>query len=598
LAVLLLAAGAAAREDPAHARIREIASQRAEEIDAREAGVDALVPDLELTAVDGGALRLSECMGAAATLIAVRLAGCEVADDYGPLLVRLEREYADRGVAFLYVHAGPAPGAPEDEAAPRAVIGHTAIDEDGVLGKALGVEASGLVFVLDAAGTLRYRGAPDDRWASGERAVEVDRDFVREALDAVLAGRQVMTPATRAVGTPLGIERVAPPPPENVTFHRDVARIFQASCVECHHAGGAAPFGLEDYATAYDRRRMIRQVVEQGVMPPWYATEERGTWRMDRRLADGEREAILRWVDAGAPEGDPAEAPVELVWTDDWAIGEPDLIFQLAETQRIGAEDVLPNLYVQADREVTEDLWIERLQVLPTDPRVVHHASVFYVKPSGVDEEDEANADGDAPRFKERRLLWGYAPGRSSGIFDAGTARFLPKGSRITFEMHYTAIGTATTDRTRIGLVLAKDEPRLVAEPYAMLYKGIDIPPGEEREFVLEHELTHSVRLRSLTPHMHYRGVSFSADLIHPDGREQHLIDIPVWDFDWQHTYVFADGPYAAKGSRVRMAGRFDNSPANIENPDPNAHVRFGTQSKDEMLMLGIEWERPREHAE
>lgn len=580
------------------------------ELEPRATGIGERVPQLVFTDRDGQPVSLADVAGEHGLVIAAR--GCDdaVADGYGPALAALEREYAPRGVGFLHVRVGPAPES--GAAGPEALgaldaTGFAAplvLDDDDRLGRALGLEASAVVYLLDAAGTLQYRGAIDDRHRPGGFGRgEPTREFLREALEAVLHRRPVMVPATRAPGAPLSIERGEAGLPADVTYHDQVARIFQATCVECHHDGGAAPFALTDYETAYDRRRMIGMVVENGIMPPWSASEPHGTWKGDRHLDERERGTIAAWLEAGAPEGDPALAPIEYEWSDGWVIGEPDVIFQLEEVQQIPAEGVIPYQRVLADKTVDRDMWIERMQVRPTDQTVVHHASAFFEEPREV--RRDTLVETMVPwlplrkgrKYEPMQLLWGYAPGRPAGSFEPGVARFVPKGSKIFFEMHYTTNGRATTDRTRLGLVLADGPTELVAETHALAFTGIDIAPGGKAEYTLEYEFEYPARLRSLVPHMHYRGSHFIAHLLHLDGSEERLIEIPEWDFDWQHTYVFHDGPLVEPGMRVRMKGSFDNSAANVDNPDPGERVQYGVQTWEEMLKLGVEWVRPREAA-
>lgn len=590
------------------------------ELEPRSTGIGERVPELVFTGLDGQPVSLASAAGEQGLVIAARRYDSAVADRNGPLLAGLERAYAPRGVGFLYVHVGAAPGSGDPESAGPAEIlareeleafGFEApyvLDEEGRLGRELGLETGAVVYLLDGAGTLQYRGALDDAYrssagAGGASPGAVGREFLREALESLLERRPVMLPATRAPGAPLAIERVERPIPAEVTYHDQVARILQATCVECHHEGGAAPFPLTDYETAFDRRRMIGMVVESGIMPPWSAAEPHGTWKGDRHLTARERGTIAAWVAAGAPEGDPALAPIEVDWTDGWLIGEPDVVFQLAAVQEIPAEGVIPYLRILADKTVDRDMWIEGMQVRPTDQSVVHHASAFFLEPREV--RRDSLVETMVPwlpllkgrKYEPMQLLWGYAPGRPAGSFEPGVARFLPKGSQIFFEMHYTTNGRATTDRTRLGLVLAERPADLVAETHALSYTAIDLAPGGQARYTMEYEFEYPARLRSLVPHMHYRGSHFTAQLLYPDGSERQLIEIPEWDFDWQHTYVFHDGPLVEPGMRVRMQGSFDNSAANLDNPDPTQRVEYGVQTWEEMLKLGVEWIRPREAA-
>jgi mono/diheme cytochrome c family protein len=386
-------------------------------------------------------------------------------------------------------------------------------------------------------------------------------------------------------------------PPE-VTFHGEVERILQDGCMACHRSGGAAPFSLETYEIAFNKRRMIGLVVEGGIMPPWLASEDDGPWANDLRLSDEDRKTLLTWVEADAPRGDPADAPAPRVWKEGWLIGEPDETFQLAEEQRLPAEGTVNLRMLVADRVVPRDMWIERLQILPTDPEVVHHATVEFLPPPsyGLGNRDTlvAALAPWTPEPNEWQYLFGYLPGKGPRSYEEDVARFIPKGSLLRFGMHYTPKGEATVDRTRLGLVATEVETPFVAETHYMNNWKIAIPPGEQREYTAELDVPHPVRLRSITPHMHLRGRTFVADLLRPDGSEERLIHIPEWDQDWQISYVFADEPEVPAGSLIRITGAYDNSADNLDNPDPSKWVRFGQQTWDEMLTMAVEWVRPR----
>jgi mono/diheme cytochrome c family protein len=388
---------------------------------------------------------------------------------------------------------------------------------------------------------------------------------------------------------------------DGVTFHREVARVMQDKCVACHRAGGAAPFSLESYETAYNKRRMIRMVVDGRVMPPWLASDEDGPWANDLRLSDAERATILAWVDAGGPAGDPADAPPRIEWPEGWLIGEPDETFQLIGPQSLPAEGTIKLRMVFADRVVPRDMWVKQLQILPGDPEVVHHASVEFEPPPtyGMGGRDTLVATL-APWTQQPQgwqYLFGYLPGKGPRAYEEGVARFLPKGSRLRFGMHYTPKGEASVDLTQLGLVIADEEARFAAETRYMNNWKLAIPPGEKRMFTAELDVPHDVKLRSITPHMHLRGRTFVGDLIRPDGSEERLIRIPEWDQDWQISYVFAEQPVVPAGSLIRITGWYDNTAENLDNPDPTQFVRFGQQTWDEMLTMAVEWVRPMDEA-
>ena len=585
--------------------LAEVLKERAVELDARGAGIGMLVPDLAFEDIDGSTGRLSDYADDPehrALVICIRQIGCPVGERFAPRLARLEREYAERGVDFLFVNMDTFVEADEVTAEEREIHGFQgryAHDPEEAFGRALGAETTTVVYVLDSARTLRYRGAVDDQYGRGVILPEPRREFLREALEAVLEKRPVDLAATTAPGCLLDIERELQPIPEQPTYHRDVARILQNNCAKCHHDGGAGPFSLESYARAFDKRRMIGLVVEEGIMPPWYAADDTGKWKNDARLTERERAILAAWIEGGGAEGDPADGPEDLDWPTGWLIGEPDIVFRLDAEREIPAEGTIQWDPIPGDRVAPEDLWIERIQVLPTDPGVVHHVLMFFQPPADYALDGRSRVMGRLAPFERPpqptwQFLAGHVPGSGPRIFEEGMARFIPKGSRLRFDMHYTPNGKATTDRTQLGLVLADEPPALVSRMRAVQNFRLLIPPHGKVDYVGELTFPEEVLVRSINPHMHLRGTEFLAHVIYPDGREEEMIHLPVWDPDWQLSYYFAEPPILPAGSKIRIRGWFDNTSANPYNPDPTAEVRGGKQNEDEMLYMAVDCIQPR----
>ncbi|MSR61268.1 MAG: redoxin domain-containing protein [Planctomycetes bacterium] len=581
-------------------RLAAALKERAQQLDARETNVGTLVPDLAYSDLDGRSGRLSDFRGRPLVL-AVRDVGCPVSQRTAPVLARLEDEYRARDVAFLFLNESPH-NTPEEiraDIAAHGFDGPTIHDAEQRLGAALGALTTTEVFVLDGARTLVYRGAIDDQVGRGTLAAETHQHYLRDALEQTLVQQKVLVPATSAPGCLLGIEASALTT-SAPTYHREVARILQQNCVECHRVGGVGPFALENYAQARGRRAMLELVTEDGIMPPWFAAPDTGPWANDRRLSERDKQTLLSWIEADAPEGDPAETPLAIVYPDGWRIGEPDLVFQMQERFEVPAEGVVRTRFFEVTPEVPADLWIQRLEIRPEARAVVHHVTVSYQLP--VDGGDSAERELRRALLPWSRsanegwvFLFGYLPGKGPRAYPEGIARFLPAGAKLRFDMHYTPNGKAIFDQTSLGLVLADGPPELVAESRNFWNVDIVIPPlAPSVTFTKEYPLNHDVLLRSLTPHMHLRGKSMVADLIHPDGQVEKLIDIPAWDQNWQFNYVFRTPRVAQAGSRVRVTATYDNSPDNPANPDPNAWVKDGPQTTDEMMSLIVEWIRPR----
>jgi hypothetical protein len=584
---------------PADARLSAALEERAEELDARSAGIGRLVPDLAFTTLDGKRGQLSD-FRERPLVIAVRDVGCPVSKRTAPALARLEDEFTPHGVAFLFLNlsAHNTPAEIRADNAQHGFDGPTVQELEPVLGRELGATTTTEVFVLDASRTLVYRGAIDDHVGRGNLRAEASRHWLRDALSSTLAREKVLVAATSAPGCLLGLEPRAETAAKP-TYHHEVARVLRDNCVECHRTGGVAPFALETFAQARGRKAMLRLVIEEALMPPWFAAGDSTRWKNDRRLSPADKATLLEWIEAGTPEGDPAETPLAYVYPDGWRIGEPDLVFEMTAPYTVPAEGLVAQRYFEVGPEVTEDLWIQRLEVRPGVLEVVHHVTVSYQLPQGAGDFDDELRRTLLPWSRQDNAGWvflfGYLPGKGPRSYPEGIARFLPKGARLRFDMHYTPNGTAVSDRTRIGIVLAKEPPELVAESRNLWNPDILIPPNEPHAvFTREYPILHDVVLRSLTPHMHLRGKSMVADLLRGDGSEERLIEIPAWDQDWQFNHILRKPLFLPAGSRVRVTAAFDNSAGNEANPDPSAWVKDGPLTTDEMMSLVIEWLRPR----
>jgi len=585
---------------PTDPRLRTALEERAIELDPRGLGLGRLVPDHTLTTLAGKSLQLSD-FRERPLVIAVRDIGCPVSKRTAPELARLEDEFSARGVAFLFLNLSSHNTRAEIEAdvAAHGFDGPNVQELEPVLGRELGATTTTEVFVLDGSRTLVYRGAINDQVARGSLQSEARHLWLRDALNSVLAREKVLVTATSAPGCLLGLEPRAASIESTPTYHREVGRILRDNCVECHRSGGVAPFGLESYAQARGRKTMLAYVVEEGIMPPWFAAGEHGRWKNDRRLSEEDKATLLAWTEQGTPEGDPTETPVAHVYPEGWSIGEPDYVFEMTAPYTVPAEGLVAQRYFEVGPEVPADLWIQRLEVRPGAREVVHHVTVSYQVPEG-----EGNFDDELRRallpFARRDnagwvFLFGYLPGKGPRIYPDGIARFLPKGARLRFDMHYTPSGVATSDHTKIGVVLAPAPPELVAESRNFWNPDIAIAPNEPAAvFTRDFPILHDVVLRSLTPHMHLRGKSMVADLVRPDGATERLIEIPAWDQDWQFNHILRAPIFMPAGSTVRVTAAFDNSSANPANPDPSAWVKDGPLTTDEMMSLVVEWLRPR----
>ncbi len=534
-----------------------------------------LVPDFRFSTISGDRGRLSDMLeDHDAVVVVVRSVDCPVSQKYGHELARLEKEYAERSVAFLYLDVNPADS--EDrmraEAENFGFAGPYVADPDADIGRLLQIAVSTEVFVIDDAGTLRYRGAVDDQYGITFARAAPRETWLRDALDAVLEDRRVDVAETEASGCFIELAAGRGIPERDITYHSRVSRIIQDNCAMCHRTGGVAPFSLESYTNASGYRGMIRYMVEERRMPPWFANPEHGEWKNDRTLSERDRRDLLAWIDAGAPEGDPATAVRSVAWVEGWQLDEePDAIIQIPEPFPVPAEGVVDYQYVYVKTDFPEDRWVTKIEARPTQPQVTHHIIAY------IDEPDDDPDQG----------IWlgATAPGVPPNVFPKNAGKRLPKGAWIKFELHYTPNGTAVEDQSMIGLVFADEKPEHEVVLAAAANTEFEIPPGAPaHEVVGEMKFSRAGLITAFLPHMHLRGKAFRYELVRPDGTEEIVLDIPRYDFNWQLTYEPKEPIRVEPGYILRGRAWYDNSADNPANPDPTITVRYGEQSFEEMM--------------
>ena len=558
-------------------------------------GVGHMVPDMKLTDVDGKAFRLSEFQDRAAVVIAFTNTSCPVSKKYAPTLAALEKEFQDRNVVFVFVNptSSDKPELVREAITTHRFQGHYVSDHDGYIATAVGATHTTDAIVLDASRTIVYRGAVDDQYGTSYTRDEPRETFLTDAITATLAGERPVVAATTAPGCPLDFEP-AGTLLTSETYHNRISRIIQFHCLECHRDGGVAPFALSSYEEVKGQSGSVRRVIEEDIMPPWFAADPaEGTvspFANDCSLAQADKTALLDWLNGGKPEGDPSDAPLPRSFHDGWQIGKPDLIVQLASPIAVKAGGTMPYQNVIVDTGLTETKYVKAVEVLPTAREVVHHVLVFVMPPgkrgaAGVVTEDDDEEDGTSGFFAA------YAPGYDALVFNEGYGKVLPAGSRLKFQIHYTPNGTATKDQSMIGMIFLNEKPEYLVDVTGVAQPRLAIPPGAaDHEVVANQPIPNDATILAFFPHMHLRGKAFRYEAILPDGRTQTLLDIPRYDFNWQLSYRFAEPVTLPAGSTLRATAIFDNSKDNPANPDPTRTVRWGPQTYDEMMIGYVEY--------
>ncbi len=572
LAVLLLGnAPAPGADDPRPTKEPPAATDNK----ASPAKIGAVVPSFTLKDIHRRPRALDGFKDKKALVVVFVGAECPLANLYFPTLKELNREYAARGVQFLAINSNAhdsfslvAAHAQEREL-PFPILK----DFDHKAADILGAKRTPEAFLLDANRVLRYRGRIDDQYGIGFQREKPTRRELKEALDELLAGKPVTTATSEAPGCI--IARVKKPRAEGeITYAKQVSRIMQNRCQECHRPGEVGPMSLLTYDKAKAWADTIHEVVNEERMPPWYADHRFGKFDNDRRLTAEEKDTLLAWVEQGCPKGDDKDLPPARRFPEGWRIGKPDRIIQMEEDYKVPATGVLSYKKFTVDPGFKEDMWVRAAEITPGNRAVVHHILVYIQTPG----KPIYAADGTA------MTLSGWAPGDMPAIYAPGMAKRVSAGAKLVFEVHYTPNGTEQTDRSSLGLIFARKAPEYAVEVNILANLGLRIPPGMPNQ---KGEMTFTFKndalIVSLMPHMHLRGTSAKYVAIYPDGKSETLLSVPDYDFSWQSVYRFKEPLRVPKGTKLVWSGTWDNSADNPRNPDPTKTVFWGLQTFDEM---------------
>lgn len=394
----------------------------------------------------------------------------------------------------------------------------------------------------------------------------------------------------------VGFQRAAAPAP-TPTFYKDVLPILQDHCQSCHRPGEVAPMPLISYEQTRPWASAVAHAVQTKMMPPWFADPRYGHFANDPSLTEQQISAISAWAAAGAAAGDEHDAPPAKHWAEGWNIARPDVVVTMPKPVQIPARGEVEYTYEIVPTHFTEDRWAQMSEFRPGSASHVHHA-VVYIRPpdsqwlrhAPIGEPFTASTLKDPLEQRQAHettsdLLLVYAPGSSPDQWPGGMAKFVPAGSDLIFQMHYTTNGTAAQDQTGIGIVFSKTPPKERVITLQLNNHALIIPPGAD-DFRVEVQgtLPKDATLLSLFPHMHLRGKRFEYDIVRDDGSVEVLLRVN-YHFHWQLSYRLAEPRLLKAGTRLRAIAWYDNSKNNPHNPDPTKTVTWGDQTSDEMMV-------------
>lgn len=494
--------------------------------------------------------------------------GCDVSRQAASAVQALKSKYESQGVTFLAINSNLSDSLDSigKEAKQASIQLPIMLDTAQLVGESLNLTRNGEVLVLSPKGwKIAYRG---------------DAAGLTAALDSVIADKPLAIAKADLKGCAIKMpERDKRKAHAKISYEKDVAPVLLDKCVACHREGGIGPWQMTNYDMIRGFAPMIREVVRTQRMPPWHADPHYGVFSNDRGLTAEQAKTLVHWIEAGAPRGtgqDPLLSQKK-DWPE-WALGKPDLIVELPPFTT-PATGTIPYQNIKIDNPLDHDVWVRAVDFLPGQRAVLHHII--------------ATAGGET---RGTISLNNYVPGAQPLEVPQDNGILLPAKSKLHFQMHYTTNGQELTDVTRMGLYFLKEPPKYNFHSMIFINLKLKIPANTKvHTEVAQRTFKEDAVIFSLHPHAHFRGKSSSFVAHYPDGRQETLLNVPVYDFNWQSTYDLAKPLTVPAGTRIVYTQVFDNSSQNRANPDPNKVVTWGEQTWEEMVFGVIRYRNVKE---
>ena len=405
-------------------------------------------------------------------------------------------------------------------------------------------------------------------------------------LVAEAPGQAPVQATKQASGVSLAkVKKTAP------TYTKDVARILQSKCQNCHRRHQVGPFALETYEQARKRSKDIAAVTEERSMPPWKPTAGVGPkLKHDQSLTPAEIGVLTAWAEAGAPHGDPKDMPPPPTFAVGWKLGPPDVILEPGEGFPVPASG--PDVYrcFVLPTNLARDRYLEAVDYAPGERGAVHHL-IAYIDTTGRGRQLDAESPGpgysaqSGPGVEAAELSFWTAGSQPHRLHD-GIGIHIPSQSDIVLQVHYHPNGKAGIDKTRVGLYFARKPVKQALHWNNATSYNFQLPAGANNvEVKAKWYVPVDVEILAVSPHMHMLGHDMHMSVRSPNGRTENLIEIADWDPSWQTAYYFQKPITLEAGSVVKVVAHFDNS-AHARNPNqPPKLVKFGPNADDEMCV-------------
>jgi len=545
---------------------------------------DQRIGDFALLDHEGKHHQLSWYGDQKAVVISIQGNGCPIVRNGAPTLRALRDAYEERGVVFFMLNPQPQDNRTSiaEEAAEFGYDMPILVDEAQLVAESLGVDRTAETFIIDPkTREVVYRGPIDDRLGYETQKPEAQNHYLKDALDAYLAGEALVADVPEAPGCLVSFPARDQHSQQTISYAEDIVPILVDNCVQCHHEGGIGPWAMSDHKMVQGWSRMMKEVLLTRRMPPGQIDPHVGRPIQNKtNLPTEDLQTLVHWIDAGAPRDADAGDPLATMAYENpkWTLGEPDLVYQI-EPQKIPATGLIDYRYVPVELNLDRDVWIRGMEFVPGDPEVLHHVIAYASEPADKSVRNLRNGDPD------RESVGGFAPGRQPDQYSDSTGRLLRKGTNLLLQMHYTTSGKETVDATEIGIYLHDEPPDYVMSGAVPGQRRFLIPPGAKEHKLEGVELIErDAWLYSMMPHMHYRGKYMSFHAEYPDGSSELLLSVPKYEFNWQLNYILQEPVHLPAGTRLIARGAMDNSDRNPANPDPTKPVVFGLQTRHEMF--------------
>lgn len=552
-----------------------------------EGVVGMRVDDFQLLDHMGVAHRLFYYSDAPAIVVMTQGNGCPIVRNAVPAYRQVRDNYQEQGVKFFLLNSNLQDNKTTiaKEVADFGFDIPVLVDENQLVGESLNVTRTAEVFVIDPKSRkIVYHGPVDDRLTYQNQKAKAEFSYLSDALDAIIAEETVKISQVDAPGCIVNFpERDNKERHTNISYHDTIAPILEERCVECHQVGGIGPWAMTSYDMIKGFSPMIREVIRTDRMPPWHSDPNIGSFLHDRSLTSNEIKTLVHWIEAGSPRGegyDPLADPRESL--PDWPLGVPDLILTVPSFD-VPATGVVDYQRPYVVNPLEEGKWLRASTVKVGSRESVHHVLTGYLK--------KIPKSGQSNEVRWGASVGGYAVGAESMIAREGLGTYIPAGGAIGLQMHYTPFGREVTDTTQIGLYFYDKRPPRMLRNSVIMDFSIEIPPEKANHAETAYlEFPKDAELFYAFPHAHYRGQSSTLAIRYPDGREEMILSLPKYDFNWQRAYEFKDPIKVPAGAKLIARYTYDNSTQNAANPDPSKKIVWGDQSFEEMLYTAISY--------